>query len=254
MGKWKLVRPPLTAMGLLAGQMMHAINRADLPSLENQDPSCTVGDASLPELNIAFLGDSSVTAPGVTPLDHSWPRQVALHLSDRYRVTATSVAVGGAKVRDVLDEQVDRALELEPDIVYVSVGSNDALRATPVGRFEMDYDAMVARLHERVPAVGLSGIGDLGTIPRLPAPARGLARVRARAINAAVARVAVNYDRAIKSNAWSAMEDVFLHDESMFADDLFHASANGHLLFAAVARPVADRLVEIWIENRSRVP
>jgi lysophospholipase L1-like esterase len=212
-----------------------------------------VGDPSLPPLTIAFLGDSSVTAPGVSPLDHSWPRQVAFHLSDRYHVTATSVAVGGAKVRDVLDEQVDAALALEPDIVYVSVGSNDALRATPVKRFEEDYDAMVATLHEQVPAVGLSGIGDLGTIPRLPAPARGLARVRARAINAAVARVAANYDRTVKSNAWSAMEDVFGLDRSMFADDLFHASADGHLLFAAVARPVADRLVDIWRDNRTSV-
>jgi len=254
MRAWKLVRPPLAAAGLLATQMAHAAFRDDLPSLENQDPSGVFGDGSHPPLRIVFLGDSSVTAPGVEPLDSAWARQIAIHLSNRFHVDARSVAVGGSKVHDVLEDQVGAALALEPDIAYVSVGSNDALRATPIVRFEEDYDAMVALLHAEVPAVGLSGIGDLGTIPRLPELARGLARIRARAVNNAVARVATRYPRAVKSNAWDVMEDRFLRDRSMFAPDLFHASAEGHLVFAQVARPVADRLVEIWAANRSSGP
>jgi len=246
MEAWSIVRPPLAAAGLLATQVVHAAFRDDLPSLENQDPSGVFGDPSSPPLRIVFLGDSSVTAPGVVPLDHAWARQIAIHLSDRFHVDARSVAVGGSKVRDVLADQVDAALTLEPDIAYVSVGSNDALRGTPVARFEADYDTMVATLHASVPALGLSGIGDLGTIPRLPELARGIARIRARAINNAVARVARRYPRAVKSNAWDVMEDLFDADPSMFAPDLFHASSQGHLVFARVARPVADRLVDIW--------
>jgi lysophospholipase L1-like esterase len=246
MEAWRIVRPPLAAAGLLATQVVHAAFRDDLPSLENQDPSGVFGNPALPPLRIVFLGDSSVTAPGVDPLDHSWARQIAIHLSDRFHVDARSVAVGGSKVRDVLEAQVDAALELEPDIAYVSVGSNDALRGTPIARFESDYDAMVAALHASVPALGLSGIGDLGTIPRLPELARGIARIRARAVNNAVARVARRYPRAVKSNAWDVMEHLFETDPAMFAPDLFHASSEGHLVFARVARPVADRLVDIW--------
>ena len=103
-----------------------------------------------------------------------------MHLAERFYVNAVSVAVGGSKARDVLESQVDEALEHEPDIAYVVVGSNDALRGTPVARFEEEFDSVVAKLHADVPSVGLSGIGDLGTIPRLPHLARGIARIRFR--------------------------------------------------------------------------
>ncbi len=246
MHAWKLVRPPLAAAGLLAGQLAHAALRDDLPTLENQDPSGVFGEVSAPLLRLVFLGDSSVTAPGVEPLDHSWARQIAIHLAERFRVDALSVAVGGSKVRDVIEEQLDRALVFEPDIAYVSVGSNDALRGTSVQRFESDYDVLVRELHGSVPALGLSGIGDLGTIPRLPELAKGIARIRSRAINNAVARVASRYPRAVKSNAWDVMRNRFDRDLTLFAPDMFHASSEGHLVFATVARPVADRLVDIW--------
>jgi lysophospholipase L1-like esterase len=166
-------------------------------------------------------------------------------------VHAQSVAEGGSKIQDVLTSQVDAALALQPDIVYLSAGSNDALRGTPIQRFENDYNEAVARLHAAVPAVGLSGIGDLGTIPRLPELIKGIARIRARAVNNAVARVAVQYPRAIKSNAWDVMESAFGSEPELFGDDLFHASAEGHLMFATVARPMADRLVDIWLTEAS---
>lgn len=246
MGTWNLLRPPLAAGALFAGQMARAIYRSDLPTLDNQDPSGIFGSPDAPPLTIVFLGDSSVTAPGVEPLDHSWPRQIAIHLAAHYRVTARSVAVGGAKARDVLESQLEDALAAQPDVAYVSVGSNDAMRGTPTARFEADFDRIVGRLHGKVPAIGLSGIGDLGTIPRFPEIARGIARIRARSIDAAIARVSKQYPRTVKSNAWDVMESLFTKESDMFGDDLFHASAEGHLAFSGVGKPVADRLVEIW--------
>jgi lysophospholipase L1-like esterase len=245
MGTWKLIRPPLAAGALLAGQMARAIYRTDLPSHENQDPSGRFGDPANPPLTVVFLGDSSVTAPGVDPLDSSWPRQIAIHMAQDHCVTAISVAVGGSKARDVLAEQVDDALALNPDIVFLSVGSNDALRGTHIARFEEDYDTITASLHENAAAVGLWGVGDLGTIPRLPELMKGIARVRARAIDNAIARVAAQYPRAMKSNAWTLMHPAFEDNPALFAGDRFHASAAGHLLFAAAGKPVADELLAI---------
>lgn len=252
MTAWKLIRPPLAAGTLLAGQMARAILRDDLPSLENQDPSGSFGDPDAPPLRIVFLGDSSVTAPGVEPLDHSWPRQMALHLAQRYRVEAISVAAGGSKACDVLESQVDAALLAEPDIAYVAVGSNDALRGVPISRFETRFDRIVDRLYDSVPAIGLSGIGDLGTIPRLPELARAVARVRARAVDNAIARVAARYPRTIKSNAWDVMSS-FADDPQMYGADHFHASAQGHLEFSRVGVSMADLLVDIVEQHRQRI-
>jgi len=244
---WKILHPPLVAGTVLAGQMARAILRDDLPTLENQ-----FGDPAAPPLRLVFLGDSSVTAPGVEPLDHSWPRQMAFRLASQYRVEAISFAVGGAKARDVLDEQVDAAIEVKPDIAYLAVGSNDALRGSPVARFESDLDEVVNRLYEVVPAIGLSGIGDLGTIPRIPELARGVARVRARAMDRAIGRIAARYPRTVKSRVWDIMAIDFVQRPELFADDLFHASAEGHLAFATVGAPMVDRLVEVLEEERDQ--
>ena len=247
--RWSVLRPSVAATGLFVGQLVHAAYRDDLPTLDNQDPSGVFGDPSLPHLRIVFLGDSSVTAPGVDPLDASWPRQAALHLAERYRVDARSLAVGGSKIADVLANQLEHAIDLEPDIAYVSVGSNDALRWTSVASFERDYETLVDALHATVPAIGLSGIGDLGTIPRLPRLAQGIARIRSRAIDNAVGRVAAKYPRTIKSNAWDVMEGVFADNPVMFAGDQFHASTEGHLVFGSLARPIIDELDAIRLSQ-----
>lgn len=248
---WKLIRPPLAAGTLLAGQMARAILRDDLPTLENQDPSGSFGDPNSPSLRIVFLGDSSVTSPGVEPLDHSWPRQMAMHVAKQYRVEAISVAEGGSKARDVLESQVDAALLAEPDIAYIAVGSNDALRGVPITSFEAAFDRIIERLYDTVPAIGLSGIGDLGTIPRLPELAKAVARVRARAVDNAIVRVAARYPRTIKSNAWDIMSS-FADNPEMYGADHFHASAQGHLEFSRVGIHMANLLVEIVEKDRLR--
>jgi lysophospholipase L1-like esterase len=231
-------------LAVLGIQLYKAGHRSDLPTLTNQDPSGTFGEPSAPTLRIALLGDSTVTSPGIAPLDACWPRQIAFGLSDRYRVELHSVAVGGSKTRDVLDDQVGAALALDADIYIVSVGGNDTLRATPLARFEREYDAIVRRLTERCRYVAVSGVGDLGSIPRLPAMARAIARIRARAFDRAIRRVVRRYPDVVKTDTWSPGWNEFnTNPEQIFGADLFHASAYGHRVYTAAMQPAIDELL-----------
>lgn len=240
----RVITRPLTGTGLFIGQVLTAAHRPDLPGLDNQDPSGTFGRADAPTLRWVVLGDSSVTAPGVEPLDHCWVRRVAHRLSDRYRVEVRSVAVGGSKARDVLRDQLGPALARPADLAIVSVGANDALRATPISRFEREMDEIVRSLRDQIPVVGLCGVGDLGTIRRLPALARSLSRVRARAIDHAIRRVSSRNPGVPKTLTWGALWEPFADAESgVFAADLFHASAEGHAVFAASVHPMVESLV-----------
>ena len=225
--------------GVFAAQMVQAIQRPDLESLTDQDPSGSFGDPSLPPLRLIALGDSTITAPGVEPLDDCWIRRIAIYLSNRYHVELISVAVGGSRIKDVRDGQLHRAIVLGGDLAVLCVGGNDALRMTPVGRFEAAYDQVVKAMMSSFPAVAVCGVGDLGTIPRLPALARGVARVRGRAIDHAIGRVAHTYD-VPKSRAWGPEFDPFTYDPEVWAADLFHASAQGHVMYADAAYPLVD--------------
>lgn len=234
----------VTGAGVLAAQLLYAGHRRDLPSLENQDPSGWFGDPDRPVVRIALLGDSSVTAPGVEPLDACWPRRLARYFTDRYQIDLRSFAVGGSKARDVLAGQIDAAIAAAPQIAIVSVGANDALRTTPLPRFEAEYDEIVSRLADAVPGVAVSGVGDLGVIPRLPALARSLARIRARSVDHAIARVVARYPRVLKTDTYSkGWDDFYNNPGKVFAPDLFHASAYGHRIYAAAMVPAVEQLI-----------
>jgi len=236
---WSVVKRPLAVGGVLTAQMAQSIQRPDLESFTDQDPSGIFGDSNLAPLRMIVLGDSTVTAPGVEPLDACWARRTALFFSDRYRVELISFAVGGSKVADVRNEQMHRAIVAGGDVVIVCVGGNDALRATPINRFETAYDEMLGSLVAAFPVVAVCGVGDLGTIPRLPAMARGIARVRARAVDHAIGRVARRHD-VPKSRAWGAEFEPFESDPAVWAGDLFHASAVGHAMYADAAIPLVE--------------
>lgn len=244
MSRLRFLRIPLIGFAALLAQVLWAGHRNDLPSFSNQDPSGVFGSDGLPPLRVVMLGDSSVTSPGVEPLDAAWPRQIAIHLSDRYRVELISVAVGGAKTRDVIAAQLPPALNADADLAFVSIGANDALRGTPMARFEHEYRQIVAQLDRHVPAVAVSGIGDLGSIPRLPALAKSIVRIRGRSFDRAVRRVVVDYPDVVKTNTWSPGWDEFVTNPGeVFAGDLFHASAYGHRIYTNAAMPAFETLL-----------
>ncbi len=244
MSRLHILAKPLSAFAVLAGQVLWAGHRRDLPSLTNQDPSGTFGDPKAPELRIAVMGDSSVTAPGVEPLDAAWPRRMATYLSGSFYVQLLSVAVGGSKGRGVLARQVHEAMALRPDIAIVSVGANDALRTTPVARCESEYDQILRLLTRHAPGVAVSGVGDLGSIPRLPALARSIVRIRGRSFDHAVRRVVNRYPEVVKTDTWApGWQEFNTNPGKIFAPDLFHASAYGHLIYTAAMMPAIEELV-----------
>ncbi len=233
----------MTAFSALVHQVYGAIHRTDLPSYVDQDPTGDFGSPDAPPLQIVVLGDSSVTAPGID-INGSWSRRVAFHLSDRYHIRLRSVAVGGSKARDLQGFQLDPAIAVGGDMALLSIGANDAMRGTPIARFEGELDAALTRLEHHFPMIGISGVGDLGTLPRLPSLARTIARTRARSIDRAIRRVAHEHPGVVKGRSWGPAWLAFDNDpESMFSGDLFHASEKGHELFGNAAISVAETLL-----------
>ena len=241
---WPLFQRPLTGAGVLLAQVLRAAHRDDLPSLQDQDPSGTFGDPASPHVKIVVLGDSTVTAPGVIPFDAAWPRRLGHHLGNRLHVELESVAVGGSKARDVLHNQLAPALAVGADLAVVSVGANDALRGTPMRQFEAEYNLILDALLDRVSLVVAGGVGDLGTLVRLPTLARAIARVRGRAVNNAIRRAAHARPDVVKTETWGGPWQGFEQAPNRyFAADHFHASADGHGLFAGSIVHAVDALL-----------
>ena len=169
---------------------------------------------------------------------------MAFRFAESWYVELYAVAVGGSKTRDVLADQVPRAVMLQPDVAFVSVGGNDALRATPLARFEREYNEILDILQRHIPHIAVSGIGDLGSIPRLPALTRAVARIRAKSFDRAVRRVVQRHPGVLKTHTWSAGWDEFnTNPDAIFAADRFHASAYGHGIYSAAAMTAAEQII-----------
>ncbi len=242
---------PLTAAGYLASQVLRAANRKDLPSFSNADASGLFGDPESPPLRFVALGDSSLTGPGLAHLDNIWVRRLASRLATDYRVELISLGVGGSRVQDVVDGQLEEAVALRPDIALVAVGANDAIRATPTRAYRTSMAHIISRLEHGAGATVLTGIGDLGSIPRLPHALRPFLSWRARVFDDICASIAVSRPTTVKVYTRGPISTAFWEDPSLFAADLFHASDEGHRVLAEETLPALRAALSIAI-RRSR--
>jgi len=204
-----------------------------LPSFRDLDSSGWEGPEDGRPLRLVAVGDSSCTGPGLTDPADIWLRQLARRIgSEGYRVEVMSFAVGGSKAKDVVADQLEAAVAAAGDVAIVSIGGNDAMRGEPLDRFERSLEEIARRLSTTCPLVMLSGVGDIATIPRLPAPLASLARRRGirldRIHKAVAARTGV-----VAADQWVWAVERF-RDPTLFSDDLFHPNRRGHEVWAEV--------------------
>lgn len=227
-----------TVLGLEAA---YAVLRP-APALPDFDPSAEFGNSDDPMLRIAVLGDSSVTAPGVTGPEEIWITLICEKLAADHYVILQSFAIGGSMARNVIDDQMEDAILFGPDLVFISVGANDVIKGVARRKFEAHLDHLIGELSETGATVIQSGVGELGSIPRLYPPLSNLMSRRARRFDEVHWKVAkehqtnVVHQRSDDTKVWYA-------DRDLWAADLFHVSAAGHARWADTIWETVEPLV-----------
>lgn len=201
------------------------------PELESFDPSGEFGDPDAPSLRVAVLGDSSVTAPGVTGPEEIWVSLVCSRLAETHHIILKSFAVGGSMAHTLVAEQMEDAIEFAPDLIFVSVGANDCLRGIPVRVFEKNLEHLIGRLAETGATIVQSGVGVMGTIPRLYPPLSTVMSIQATRFDRAHRRVAARHGSWVVDHR-SDDPTLWHRDRSLWAADHFHVSAAGHARWA----------------------
>ena len=161
-----------------------------------------------------------------------WADRLAAILAGNARLRGAALefanlAVRGRRVRDVVTDQVPRAIELRADLVSVLVGGNDLMapKADP-DAIASELETGIARLREAGADVLLATSFD----PRFAfflKPLRG----RAAVFNANLWSIARRYG-TIPLDLWGVRE---LQHRSMWAQDRVHLSPAGHRLVATRA-------------------
>lgn len=223
------------------------------PAQPEFDPSVVLGPPDGVPLRVAALGDSTLTGPGVRSPDEIWARVALARLAEvtGRRVELRSVGVGGATSADVVHSQLEDAVRFSPRLALVSVGANDVIRGIPLKRLERNLDRIVEGLQAAGATVILSGVGDLGTIPRLAPPLRHMASRLGRRADHVHARVAERHG-ALKAEQWGWAAHQFRTRRDVWSPDRFHPNPAGHQIWAETCWDVLAPLCKTLSEEAHR--
>lgn len=237
-----MARALLVTIALIVAEIVYALLRPS-PVLESFDPSAEFGDPDDPTIRVVVVGDSSVHAPGVAGPHEIWVSRVCVRLAERRHVVMKSFAVGGSKAIDVIEDQLDEAIAFAPDIVFVSVGANDTLRGVGPGRFAAQLDEIIGALAATGAVVVQSGVGVLGTIPRLYPPLSTTVTLRSARFDRIHREIAARHGTHVIDQR-SDDPALWYRDRSLWAADHFHVSAAGHARWADTTWRTLEAILE----------
>lgn len=191
-----------------------------------------------PALRIALIGDSSAAGYGVERVEDTpgaiLGSAVAEH-ADR-RVYLRDFAVVGAKSSD-LEDQIDRALPMTPDVAVILIGANDVTHLLTPSTSVRHLAEGVRRLQEAGVAVVVGTCPDLGTIKPIAPPLKQVARSWSRRL-AAAQTIAVIEQGGRTVSLGSILGPEFAAAPALlFGPDQFHPSAAGYRSLAGVMVP-----------------
>ncbi|CAN5198251.1 SGNH/GDSL hydrolase family protein [soil metagenome] len=179
------------------------------------------------------IGDPEPAVPGGF---RGWADRVAEVLSESASDFAyANLAVRGRLLQQIIDEQVEPARELRPDLITISAGGNDIIRpGTDPDEVAGRLDAAIARLRADGATVVMFNGPDIGQTPVL-----GRIRGKVAIYNENLHSIALKHD-AVVADMWALTE---LKDPQMWAPDRLHFSPVGH---HTIARMV---LAALNVEN-----
>lgn len=207
--------------------------RRDTPRLPDAAPPWQGALPGPRPLRLLVLGDSTAAGVGADTQDDALPGALARELTARLGRGVDWRAVGrnGATARDLITHYLGEAIAAPADLVFLSVGANDALGIRSRGAFARDIRTIVARLREANPTatIIMSSLPAFHRFELLPNPLRWNLALHSRSLEDAARAImdaTPNATMSPKPPPYTA---------GFFASDLFHPSAQGYRDWARFA-------------------
>lgn len=228
----------------VVGIEVFAALRQPLLPFRNPSPDRVRFGNARPALLYVVLGDSTAAGQGATQ-GHGIAEGTAEYLARGRTVTLVNLGVSGARMADVLSQEVPKATALKPDLVLIAAGANDSTHFTASSAVTRDFESIIIRLQRANPAMAIvaTGCPEMGSIPRFAQPLRWIAGTQTARINRALLPVMRRHGVVFADIAGST-GPAFANDPTLFAADLFHPTDRGYKLWIAVLNRALDRATE----------
>lgn len=224
---------------MIAVEVWLALRREYLPTDRPLELRGAFGDGDGRALRFVVLGDSTAAGIGVEDAADAYPTLLAQRLAaatDR-RVELAAFGVSGARVADVADEQVPKAVALGPDLVFVGIGANDVTHLTSLGDVRARMERVLRELKATGATVVVAGPPDMRATA-WHQPLRWLAGKRGTQVAGAIEEVARAEDVRVVQLAEEAGPFFEADPDAHFSSDDFHPGPLGYRRWADAIFPV----------------
>jgi lysophospholipase L1-like esterase len=182
--------------------------------------------AGVDPISILVLGDSTAAGVGADTQDDALPGHLARALSAQLGRGANWRAVGenGATSRDIIERFLDDASDQPYDVVFLSIGANDALGLRSREAFRRDVRTILRRLRSVSPSatIVVSSLPAFQYFEALPNPLRWALYLHSQSLEAA-ARAVVREEPGVSMSPPAPP-----YTSDFFASDRFHPTVSGY--------------------------
>jgi lysophospholipase L1-like esterase len=201
-------------------------------------------------IRLLVLGDSTAAGVGAPTQDDALPGNLARELGSRWGRGVRWRAIGetGATARDLVQRYLAEAASEQWDVVFLSIGSNDAQALRSRAAFRHDVRVILRRLRASSPhaVMIVSSLPAFFRFAALPNPVRFNLYLHAQNLEQGARRMVRDEPGVVMSPPPPPYTDGF------FASDGFHPSAQGYRDWVRFA--VDDALAALGAADSLAVP
>jgi lysophospholipase L1-like esterase len=200
--------------------------RAATPKLADAALPWTGELAGSDPIRLLVLGDSTAAGVGAATQEEALPGRLAdaLHARTGRGIRWRAVGANGATARDLTQRFLDEAVTEPSDLLFLTVGANDAMKMRGTGAYVRDVRRILDAFDARNPGglVLMSSLPVFGRFVLLPQPLRTALYRHSLALEAAARRLLSRRPNAHLSS------DPPPYTEEFWATDLFHPGPSGY--------------------------
>lgn len=191
---------------------------------------------NIPKLNSAnkityvSLGDSLSSGVGSNDYKKTLTYIFADNLSKKTSVDFINLALSGATTSDLINNQLSKAIKLNPDYITLFIGTNDIHNLIPAKKFEENIDIILEKLTKETKAkIIVFNLPYLGSEDLITAPYNILFDSKTREFNVILENICTGKNITLIDLYTPTKE--FSKKIDFYSEDGFHPSSEGYLLW-----------------------
>ncbi|PJA41108.1 hypothetical protein CO178_00900, partial [candidate division WWE3 bacterium CG_4_9_14_3_um_filter_34_6] len=219
----------------------HYIGNADLKSPYINQSTILNNSTGDGFIKYVALGDSLSAGVGSNTIENTFPYQYAQNLLNKYEnenVDLINLAQSGATTDDVINNQIQKTIDEQPDFITLLIGINDIHNKRTIDDFNKKYQLIINELLTKTNAkIIIINLPYLGSNQIVYPPFNFLLNFRTKQFNSEISNIVNNYSgnsRISFADLYNSTYSISKDDPKYYSSDLFHPSENGYLIWSKI--------------------